>query len=64
MTPSATTDPLIVDLHAAIAKIASRVLAQPDWLMRNVSATDRVLVERVMELAVLTEGDRHDNVVH
>jgi hypothetical protein len=56
-------DPLIVDLHVVISKIASRVLAKPDWLLRDVSATDRVLVERVMELAVLIEGGRHD-VVH
>ncbi|HKW00736.1 MAG TPA: hypothetical protein VJN96_12985 [Vicinamibacterales bacterium] len=63
MTASTTTDPLIVDLHAAIARIAARVLATPDWLLRDVSVSDRALVERVMELAVLIQGGRHD-VVH
>lgn len=55
-------DPLIADLHALIARMASRIVAQPDWL-RDVSPTDRVLIERVMQLAVLIEGGRHD-VIH
>lgn len=57
------TDPLLVDLHVVIGKIADRVLAQPDWLLRDVSPTDRALIERVMELAVLIEGGRTD-VIH
>lgn len=57
-----TPDPLIVDLHAAIAKVACRVVERPDWL-RDVSPTDRALVERVLELAVLVLGGRKD-VIH
>jgi hypothetical protein len=58
-----TRDPLIADLHAVIDRIASRVLVTPDWLLRDVSTIDRVLVERVMELAVVIKSDQHD-VVH
>ena len=56
-------DPLLVDLHGVIGKIAVRVLERPDWLVRDVSPTDRALVERVLELAVLVVGGRPD-VVH
>lgn len=58
-----TPDPLIDDLHAVIKRIASRVIEQPGWVMRDVSATDRALVERVLELAVLVLGGRKD-VIH
>ncbi len=57
-----TPDPLIDDLRAAITKIASRIVERPDWL-RDVSPTDRALVERVLELAVLVLGGRKD-VIH
>jgi len=57
-----TPDPLIDDLHAAIAKVACRIVERPDWLL-DVSPTDRALVERVLELAVLVLGGRAD-VVH
>ena len=63
MPESESTDPLLIDLHATIGKIAVRVLAEPDWLLREVSASDRVLIERIFELAVLIEGGRTD-VVH
>ena len=56
-------DPLLVDLHGVIGKIAVRVVEQPDWLVRDVSASDRVLIQRIFELAVLIEGGRPD-VVH
>jgi len=58
-----TPDPLIDDLRAAIAKVACRIVERPDWLVRDVSPTDRALVERVLELAVLVLGGRAD-VVH
>ena len=57
-----TPDPLIDDLHAAIVKVACRIVERPDWL-RDVSPTDRALVERILELAVLLVGGRPD-VVH
>ena len=60
--PMTTPDPLIADLHAAILKVACRIAEQPDWV-RDVSPTDRALVERVLELAVLVIGGRPD-VVH
>ena len=55
-------DPLLVDLHSAIAKVACRIVERPDWL-RDVSPTDRALVERMLELAVLVVSGRPD-VVH
>jgi hypothetical protein len=55
-------DPLIAELRALIGRMASRIVAEPDWL-RDLSATDRVLIERVMQLAVLIEGGRQD-VIH
>ena len=60
--PMTTPDPLLDDLHAAIAKVACRIVERPDWL-RDVSPTDRALVERILELAVLLVGGRPD-VVH
>ena len=58
-----TPDPLINDLRAAIVKVACRIVERPNWLLRDVSPTDRALVERVLELAVLVVGGRPD-VVH
>ena len=57
-------DPLLDTLTDAIQQIATRVLERPDWVLDSVSAIDRALIQRVLELAVVAQDNRHDDVVH
>jgi hypothetical protein len=56
-------DPLLSRLHAAIAAIVAHTQREPAWLLQ-ISAADRLLILRALEVELLTRPDREDVTRH